>query len=57
MGMKSHDYHILFQQILPLCIQHKMRKTPLKTIMRICKVFKLICIKVYDPNHIPRLEN
>ncbi len=57
MGMKSHDYHILFQQILPLCIWHRMNKVPPKTIIRICKVFKRICTKVNDPNHIPRVEN
>ncbi len=25
-GMKSHDYHILMQEILPLCMQHFMTK-------------------------------
>ncbi len=28
MSMKSHDHHILLQQILPLCIQHRLNKTP-----------------------------
>jgi hypothetical protein len=48
MAMKSHDYHVILQQILPLCMWHKMGKVPRIAIMKICKIFKLICGKVYD---------
>lgn len=27
-SMKSHDYHVLFQSIFPLCMQHIMIKEP-----------------------------
>jgi len=27
-GMKSHDYHILFQSIIPLCMYHQMAREP-----------------------------
>jgi hypothetical protein len=25
-GMKSHDYHVMMQEILPLCMQHLTTK-------------------------------
>lgn len=56
-SMKSHDYHVLFQQILPLCLQHRMTREPQVAIMRICKVFKLIFSKVYDLTTYQGLNN
>jgi hypothetical protein len=56
-SMKSHDYHVLFQQKNPLCLRHKMTKEPQATIVKICKVFKLICSKVYDPATYQDLKN
>lgn len=48
--MKSHDYHILFQKILLVCMRHTMIHEPRVAILRICKIFQLICTKVYDPS-------
>lgn len=45
--MKLHDHHVLLQQIFPVCLWHRMDKAP-QDVMWICKVFKLICNKVYD---------
>jgi hypothetical protein len=43
MVMKLHDNHVLLQQILLVCMWHRMDKAPRDVVMRICKVFKLIC--------------
>ncbi len=48
--MKSHNYHILFQKILLVCMRHIMIQEPKVAILRICKIFQLICTKVYDPS-------
>jgi hypothetical protein len=48
-GLKSHDYHVLMQQILPLVLQGLLRRGPRLAIMRMCKVFRRICTKVYNP--------
>ncbi len=48
MAMKLHDYHVILQQILLVCLWHRMDKVPQDVVMWICKVFKLICNKVYD---------
>jgi hypothetical protein len=38
-AMMSHDCHILFQQILPICTRHIMIQEPTVTILWICKIF------------------
>ena len=48
-GLKSHDYHVLMQQILPLALRGLLQPGPRLAVMRICKVFRRICNKVYNP--------
>jgi hypothetical protein len=48
--MKSHNYHILFQKVLLVCMKHTMIQEPKVSILQICKIFQLICTKVYDPS-------
>jgi hypothetical protein len=48
--MKSHNYHILFQKVLLVCMKHTMIQEPKVSILQICKIFQLICNKVYDPS-------
>jgi hypothetical protein len=50
--LKSHDYHILMQQILPLTLCGLMAPCSRMAIMRICKVYKRIYNKVYNPTDI-----
>lgn len=49
-GLKSHDYHLLIQQILPVCLVGKMAKGPRLTIMRLSLLLRKICAKVYNPD-------
>jgi hypothetical protein len=39
-SMKSHDYHMLMQQLLPLCLQGFMAMEPRMAIMRLSRVFQ-----------------
>ncbi len=48
-GMKSHDYHVMMQEILPLCMWHFMTKDCKMAIICLCYVFKRVCAKVVDP--------
>jgi hypothetical protein len=48
-GLKSHDYHVLMQQVLPLALHGLMKPGPQMAIMRVCKIFHRICTKVYNP--------
>jgi hypothetical protein len=55
-GMKSHDFHVMMQDILPLCMQHLMAKGCRMAIICLNQVFKKMCSKVMDPNTIANLK-
>ena len=44
-GLKSHDYHMLMQQFLPLAIRSIMPEPMRNAIIRLCFFFKSICSK------------
>jgi hypothetical protein len=48
-GLKSLNYHVLIQQLLPLALRGLLKPGPRMAVMRMCKVFRRICIKVYNP--------
>ena len=48
-GLKSHDYHVLIQQLLPVAIRGMLPKKLRHTITRLCFFFSAICSKVIDP--------
>jgi hypothetical protein len=54
--LKSHDYHVLMQQVLPLALRGLMKPGPRMAIMRMCKVFRRLCTKVYYPMEFQSLE-
>jgi hypothetical protein len=47
-GMKSHDYHVMMQEILPLYVWHFMTKGSKMTIIWLSCVFKKLCVKIVD---------
>ena len=49
-GLKSHDYHIMMQQILPLCVRTLLPKEVRATIIRISRIFQRLCAKSVDPS-------
>jgi len=48
-GLKSHDCHILVQQLLPVAIRGILPKNVRHIITRLCSFFSSICCKVIDP--------
>jgi len=46
--LKTHDFHILLQQVLLICLRTIGNLRVLGAIMRVCKVFRKICAKVVD---------
>ena len=42
-GMKSHDYHVLMQQLLPVAIKALLPDHVKKVIMRVCFFFSMHC--------------
>jgi hypothetical protein len=55
-GMKSHDCHILMQQLLPVAIRGILPKRVRHVIIRLCQFFNAICNKVIDPEHLDSLQ-
>jgi hypothetical protein len=53
---KSHDYHVLMQQILPLALRGLLTPGARMAVMRMCKVFRRICTKDYNPTEYESLQ-
>ena len=53
--LKSHNYHVLMQQILSLCVRTIMRKEVHICIIRLSRIFKRICPKTINPLEISDL--
>ena len=56
-GLKSHDCHVLMQQLLPVAIRGILPEKVRNAITRLCFFFNAICSKVIDPSQLDILEN
>ncbi|KAL0553474.1 hypothetical protein IC582_007369 [Cucumis melo] len=55
-GLKSHDCHVLLQQLFPIAIRYVLSKYVRYVITRLCIFFNLICNKVVDVQQLKKLE-
>ncbi len=55
-GVKSHDYHVLTYQFLPLALCGLLTTRLWMVVMRIFKIFRWICNKVWYPSGIESLR-
>ncbi|XP_074377419.1 uncharacterized protein LOC141718946 [Apium graveolens] len=55
-GLKSHDCHILLQQLLPVCIRSVLPKNVRVSIIRLCFFFNSLCNKVVDVSKLNKLQ-
>ncbi|XP_073121393.1 uncharacterized protein [Henckelia pumila] len=56
-GLKSHDCHVLMQQLLPILIHDALPKHVRYAIIRLCFLFKDICCKVIDVAKLDKLQS
>ena len=56
-GLKSHNCHVLMQQLLAMAIRDIFPNKVRLAITRLCFFFNAICIKVVDPVKLDELEN
>ena len=54
-GLKSHDCHVLMQQLLPVAIRDILPNKLRLAITRLCFFFNAICSKVVDPVKLDKL--
>ncbi|KAL0546463.1 hypothetical protein IC582_016373 [Cucumis melo] len=55
-SLKSHDYHILMQQLLPIAICSILQKNVRYTISRLCFFFNAICAKSFSVSNLDALQ-
>ena len=55
-SLKSHDWHILMQGLMPLALRGLMQPIPRLPVMRLCRVFRRLCYKVWDPQEFDSLR-
>jgi hypothetical protein len=56
-GLKSYNYCMLMQQLLPVGLWGLFKKGFKMAMMRMCKVFRRICAKVYNPTKFESLKS
>jgi len=47
-GLKSHDFHVLLQQVLPLCFRKVSNKGLAGAVIRLSRVFRKLCAKTIN---------
>lgn len=47
-GLKSHDYHVLMEDIIPVCMRDVGDASMAKVIIWLSRLFKRICAKTVD---------
>ena len=55
-GLKSHDCHVLMQQLLPVAIRGILPKNVRVAIIRLCSFFNVLYSKVIDPKDLDDVE-
>ena len=55
-GLKSHDCHILMQQLIPIVIEGVLPKHVRCAIIRVCFFFNAICAKVVDVQKLQEIQ-
>nr|XP_027122350.1 uncharacterized protein LOC113739326 [Coffea arabica] len=56
-GLKSHDNHILIQQLMPIALRKTLPKSVRYPLIRLSRYFRQLCSKVICPQDVVRLES
>jgi hypothetical protein len=56
-GMKSHDYHVLLTQLLPVAIRGILRPEVRKIFTKMCFFFNAVCSKEIDVGKLSKLQS
>ncbi|XP_071714685.1 uncharacterized protein [Rutidosis leptorrhynchoides] len=56
-GLKSHDNHILMQQLLLVAIRNVLPKHMHSVIMNLCQYYRQLCSKFLKPTDLFKMEN
>lgn len=56
-GLKSHDYHILMEQFLPIVVSRTLPKKVSKPVIELCNFFRQLCSKVVKVDDLDNLQS
>ena len=56
-GLKSHDSHILIEQLLPIAISRTLPKKVSKPLIELSNFFRQLCSKVLKSDDLDRLQS
>lgn len=56
-GLKSHDHHVLIQNLLPVALRGLLPSGPRIAVSRVCNYFNRLCQRVIDPEKMISLES
>jgi hypothetical protein len=55
-GLKSHDHHVLMQQLLPIALRKVLPRSVRYPLLRLSRYFRLLCSKELVPRDLVQLE-
>ncbi|CAA7045655.1 unnamed protein product [Microthlaspi erraticum] len=55
-SMKSHDHHVLMQNLFPVVLRGLLPRGPRIAVTRLCNYFNRLCQRVIDPEKLVALE-
>jgi hypothetical protein len=55
-GLKSHDAHVMMQQLLPIALRGSLPKKVVVPLIELCCYFREVCSKVLEMEQLERLE-
>ncbi|XP_010451613.1 PREDICTED: uncharacterized protein LOC104733759 [Camelina sativa] len=56
-GLKSHDHHVIMQNLFPVVLRGLLPKGPRIAVNRVCNYFNRLCQRVIDPEKLITLES
>ncbi|XP_077250153.1 uncharacterized protein LOC143889727 isoform X1 [Tasmannia lanceolata] len=56
-GLKSHDCHVLMQQLLPLAVRSSLPKNVSSVLIELCNFFRELCSKVLNVSDLLQLQD
>lgn len=55
-GLKTHDCHIIMQDLLPLALSRTLPESVSVPLIQLCRYFSLVCAKIVNASEIQKLE-
>lgn len=55
MGLKSHDYHVLMEYLLPIALRGHLDGDILEALSELCMFFKVLCTRVLKIEDLDKL--